>query len=347
MSAKYQVFVSSTYLDLKEQRDQVIKAILEMGHIPVGMEMFSAADEEQWNIIKRQIDQSDYYVIISANRYGSVTSDGTSYTEKEYDYAASTGIPVLGFILDSSSAWPSNFTEIDTKSITSLTAFKEKIKKRHVSFWKNTDDLYGKCSIALMKAFALYPREGWVRASQVSDAKTNAELARLSAENGELRGELQRMKDASVINHEKLRLELVETLLRNKRRMHIWMKDAKDWEESKEVDLFELFIVLGPELMVEASIAHLSRYAAQMVCNVNPGEYRHEFPVPNNTVKSWLIDWSALGLTSPSDKSKALDDKNEYWKLTESGIDLVKESRRIQLTTGGTESELPEDNESD
>ena len=59
---KYQIFISSTYEDLKEEREQVIKACLEMGHIPVGMEMFSAADEEQWRIITRQIDESDYYV---------------------------------------------------------------------------------------------------------------------------------------------------------------------------------------------------------------------------------------------------------------------------------------------
>ncbi len=50
---KYQIFVSSTFEDLKAERDQVIKAILEMGHIPVGMEMFSAADEQQWDVIKK------------------------------------------------------------------------------------------------------------------------------------------------------------------------------------------------------------------------------------------------------------------------------------------------------
>ncbi len=59
MAIKYQVFISSTYEDLKEEREQVIKALLEMAHIPVGMEMFSAADEEQWNIIARQIDEAD------------------------------------------------------------------------------------------------------------------------------------------------------------------------------------------------------------------------------------------------------------------------------------------------
>lgn len=64
MSATYQVFVSSTFEDLRVEREQVIKATLEMGHIPVGMEMFSAADGEQWRIITTQIDECDYYVTI-------------------------------------------------------------------------------------------------------------------------------------------------------------------------------------------------------------------------------------------------------------------------------------------
>ena len=39
-----------------------------MGHIPVGMEMFSAADEEQWQLIVRQIEATDYYVLIVGHR---------------------------------------------------------------------------------------------------------------------------------------------------------------------------------------------------------------------------------------------------------------------------------------
>src|SRR5207244_2864020 len=70
---------SSTYDDLRAEREQVLRAVLEMGHIPVGMEMFSAADEEQWKIIARHIDESDYYIVIVAHRYGSITPEGISY----------------------------------------------------------------------------------------------------------------------------------------------------------------------------------------------------------------------------------------------------------------------------
>jgi uncharacterized iron-regulated protein len=98
VNVKYQVFVSSTYEDLKDEREQVVKAVLEMGHIPVGMEMFSAADAQQWQIISRHIESSDYYVIIVAHRYGSMEGD-RSYTEKEYDYAIERGVPVLAFVI--------------------------------------------------------------------------------------------------------------------------------------------------------------------------------------------------------------------------------------------------------
>jgi hypothetical protein len=39
---KYQVFISSTFTDLIEERRSVTEVILGMGHVPVGMELFEA-----------------------------------------------------------------------------------------------------------------------------------------------------------------------------------------------------------------------------------------------------------------------------------------------------------------
>ena len=76
MEKKYQVFISSTYIDLVEARKKVRDAILSMYHFPVGMEFFGAANEEQWQIISETIDSSDYYVLIVGQRYGSVIPEG-------------------------------------------------------------------------------------------------------------------------------------------------------------------------------------------------------------------------------------------------------------------------------
>ncbi len=53
MKRKLQVFVSSTFTDLIEERQAAVSAILKAGHIPAGMELFTAADRSQMDIIKK------------------------------------------------------------------------------------------------------------------------------------------------------------------------------------------------------------------------------------------------------------------------------------------------------
>src|SRR6266436_2591748 len=113
---RYQVFVSSTYADLREERQEVIQALLELDCIPSGMELFQASDDDQWTLIKRVIDDCDYYLVIIAGRYGSM-KDGVSYTEMEYDYAISQGKPVIAFLHQDPGAIESKFSEKDAEAI--------------------------------------------------------------------------------------------------------------------------------------------------------------------------------------------------------------------------------------
>ena len=69
---KLQVFVSSTYIDLKEERQAAVQAILTADHIPAGMELFSAGDQSQMDEIRRWIDESDVFLLILGGRYGTV-----------------------------------------------------------------------------------------------------------------------------------------------------------------------------------------------------------------------------------------------------------------------------------
>src|ERR1700759_5047856 len=90
---RYQVFISSTFRDLQEERQKVLQAVLELRAFPSGMEMFPSADDEQWQFIQEEILSSDYYVVVVAGKYGSLASDGRSFTEKEYDFAISSAKP--------------------------------------------------------------------------------------------------------------------------------------------------------------------------------------------------------------------------------------------------------------
>ncbi|WP_436668130.1 DUF4062 domain-containing protein [Latilactobacillus sakei] len=69
---KYQVFLSSTYMDLSKERKQVLDVLLMADCIPAGMESFVATDDEQFNVIKKVIDLCDYYILILGKRYGSI-----------------------------------------------------------------------------------------------------------------------------------------------------------------------------------------------------------------------------------------------------------------------------------
>ena len=96
---RYQVFASSTYTDLLEERAEGMQALLELDCMPAGMELFLAANEQQWNWIKKVIDESDYYIVNVGGRYGTLSEvTGMSYTEMEYRYALETGKPVIAFL---------------------------------------------------------------------------------------------------------------------------------------------------------------------------------------------------------------------------------------------------------
>jgi site-specific recombinase XerD len=169
LNIKYQIFISSTYSDLIDARKKVTEKILSMYHFPIGMEMFSAGNDDQWTVIKRTIDISDYYVLIIGHRYGSTTEEGISYTEKEYDYAREKGIPVLAFIKDREA--PTKPTERESEPVQQerLEAFvKKAMSSKMCDFWKTEEELSSKVSIALMKEFFYNPRTGWIRADKVT-----------------------------------------------------------------------------------------------------------------------------------------------------------------------------------
>jgi hypothetical protein len=179
---KYQFFISSTYEDLKEERNAVIYSILNASQFPVGMEMFSASDDDQWQVIVESIDSSDYFVLIVGNKYGSIDDEtGISYTEKEFDYAVSKGIPILAFIVDKSVPMTSDRTEQEQEKIKMLKAFKDKVlSHRYVKHWKSIDDLKFLISQSIANEIIRAKRPGWIRATEFDIEKSHAEILRLT-----------------------------------------------------------------------------------------------------------------------------------------------------------------------
>jgi hypothetical protein len=203
MEKRYQVFVSSTYTDLKEERSLVLQTLMQMDCIPSGMELFPAMDEEQMNFIKKVIDDCDYYILIIGGRYGSVTAEGVSYTEMEYDYAVSKGIKVIALLHGEPGKLPVEKSEMNESARQKLEDFRAKVSdKRLVNFWKDASQIPGLIALNLSKTIKTYPAIGWVRANQVPSGEVYAELMELKRTNVEMEARLKAQSNSKNVSDE-------------------------------------------------------------------------------------------------------------------------------------------------
>ena len=196
MNKKYQVFISSTFSDLVQERQATIRTVLDLGHIPSGMEIFAAADIEQFQYIKKVIDECDYYVLIIGARYGSVDEAGVSFTEKEYDYAVEQKKTVLAFIHGDPGSVAVNKADTEPTLAAKLNAFREKVSRgRLVRFWKAPEELNSRVTIALAKAFGEMPGIGWIRGNVAASEELLAQINNLRNQIDQLRTENESLRE--------------------------------------------------------------------------------------------------------------------------------------------------------
>lgn len=211
MNKRYQIFVSSTYADLAEERQKVFQALLELDCIPSAMELFPATDEEQWAFIKKIIEDCDYYILIIGWRYGSITAEGISYTEQEFDFAVEKGLKVIAFLHSDPIAIPRGKTDNDTNLYNKLIGFRRKVETgRLVKYWKAAGELPGLVALSLPKTMKAYPAEGWIRARHA--VRPESELT--NALQGEI-DSLKKLNASLLIERETLRIG-VELLQQDK-----------------------------------------------------------------------------------------------------------------------------------
>lgn len=193
---KLQVFVSSTFTDLKDERQAAVEAILSAGHIPAGMELFSAGDESQMIVIKRWIEESDVYLLILGGRYGSVeASSGKSYTHLEFEYALELNKPMFAVVISDSAldrkVQEAGRSVLEPENVKELKEFKSIVLSKLVKFFDDRKDI--KLAIHETLSDFSYRKElvGWIRGDNAVNTGVLAEeIARLTKENSELRVQL-------------------------------------------------------------------------------------------------------------------------------------------------------------
>ncbi len=191
---RLQVFVSSTFDDLREERQAAVEAILVAGHIPAGMELFTSGDESQMGAIKQWIDESDVYLLVLGGRYGSIEPiSKKSYTRIEYEYALQISKPMFACVVTERALEERvkrmGSRALETGDPAGLREFRAAVLTKLVRFWDDPKDIKITVGETLSQLARRDDLVGWVRPSDTGvDVNSLAdEIARLSKENSQLR----------------------------------------------------------------------------------------------------------------------------------------------------------------
>ncbi len=276
MANKYQIFVSSTYEDLKDERKAVVQSILETKNIPTGMEMFQASDRSQWDIIKRVIDDCDIFLLIVAGRYGSTQIDEygneVSYVEMEYDYAVKINKPIISFVYKNFNEIKYGKTDRDSDKANKLKDFIEnKVKVgRVIREWRNISELknivYAAITSMMQDSDFVNNAVGWIR----GDSIPNLEKCSIDEFSGVISKYLINKihRDSGIpINNELEANELSYS--------YNFAKDVANRMKSRFLDLYSTttkIVLLDDGIKVETSriITYIDPCSSKFIFNLNP-----------------------------------------------------------------------------
>jgi hypothetical protein len=357
---RYQVFVSSTYLDLKEPRSAVVTALLNLDAFPAGMEMFPAADDDAWTLIEDVIRDSDYYLLIIGGKYGSVDPDlEISYTEREFDTAVSLGKPVMAFLHGEPGKLLAEQAEDSDARREKLKLFRKKVEKsKHVKYWATPEDLAGKVALSWYSFRRRYPAVGWVRADQLSSKESLEALAKAQAEIDSLKRQLNEVRTEAPTGSELLAQGSGKFSLpvyakgtwrekgSYKRNIGVWTEIELTWDR--------VFGYMGLRMMQEASETTLEDDLTTVAYIDYVTELRETFrtkakdyaeangaaefnstllgvDVSDEDFQTILLQFDALGLIRHSQKTRSVKDTSNYWTLTPYGHTRLVQLRALSL----------------
>lgn len=344
MEKRYQVFVSSTFIDLQEERREVMQALLELDSIPSGMELFPAANEDQWTLIRKVIDDCDYYIVIVGGRYGSIGPNGLSFTEMEYRYALETKKPILGFVCKNPAEISAGKTEASETGREKLQAFRKLVQQRPCRFWETPADLGSHVSRSLIKLIKTHPAIGWVRGDQVPSQEVSTEILALRRTIDELEKKLasaaiEAPQGAELLSRGKDTIELHYRFVASMTNYHVggtvqFATCTMSWDR--------IFSALAPVMINEVSERGLVRELNALIEKEVFDElktdrsyktkYLIDFEVESDDFQTVKVQLLALGLITKSVKNRSVKDTGTYWTLTPYGDNQMTKLRAISRT---------------
>lgn len=349
MEKRYQVFVSSTFTDLIEERQVVLKSILMLDHMPAGMELFPATDDTAWQLIKDVINASDYYVLIIGGRYGSLDEQGISFTEKEYIYASSKGIPVVAFLHENPDNLPRGKTEQNSKAWKKLKEFRKVVEAKHTcTYWDTPQELESKVVLGLIATVKRSPQQGWVRAGKVASAEANQQIVELQNQLADYRDKLDQLSLSAPVGSENLcqdddTLELGFKVTYSEENRDYRKPPKENFREKFYAVLSwnQLFGAVAPHLTEPLTDTKFRSHVAKFlredyddtVYNKHAGFRPTASTISENLFQTIRVQFVALGLIQTFSKSVIKKDGSEvelrFCELTDYGMAQLFKTRAL------------------
>ncbi|AFL53390.1 hypothetical protein USDA257_c48550 [Sinorhizobium fredii USDA 257] len=327
------------------------------------MELFPAANETQWNLIRKVIDDSDYYALILGGRYGSLGPDGLSYTEMEYRYALEIGKPTVAFLHRDPGKIVANKTEATEEGRQKLKEFRHLVEKKLCKHWDTAHELGSVVSRSLIQLIKANPAVGWVRANEVPDRDATLELLKLRRQVEDLKSELQRMRKSAPEGTEGLAQGEEDHRVRYRfstRESGRYM-DHAHYNANILITWNDLFATVAPRMIHESTddelksaLNSLLAERAHAMLGDRDEFKRYElrgFDINDDDFQTLKVQFRALGLIAKSEKARSVKDSGTYWTLTPYGDEVMTRLRAIRSdneaaelgASGAVEEVTPED----
>lgn len=296
-------------------------------------------------MITKVIDDSDYYLVILAGRYGSIGPEGISYTEMEYRYALQTGKPIIGFLHKDKNQLPSGRCEADAESRQKFSEFEHLVKKKLCRFWETAADLGIQVSRSVIRLIKDSPATGWVRANAVS-ASAAQEILGLKRKIEVLENQLAKSKvtapdGAAGLAQGSDLFTFRFNFWASSQAGRLYYDDheyAADAESS--ISWNALFSFISPYLIDEISDGKLKeminlsftrRVKDELATQQNfNGMEIDNIDIDDADFQTIKVQLRALGLMMQSEKNRRSQDKGTFWTLTPWGENVMTTLRALK-----------------
>ena len=306
------------------------------------MELFPAADEDQWSLIKGVIDDCDYYIVIIGGRYGSIGPKGLSYTEMEYRYALEKGKPIIAFLHKDPEKLPKNKTEKIPESQIKYEDFRNFAQQKMCKFWEDAKDLGSVVSRSLINLQKKHPGIGWIRGNLVSSKDAEIEILRLKQEIEKLKISSE-IALAAPIGSEKyaqgddiVKIGYDFKSTDSEKKEHSWSHDTYvSWKQ--------LFYWILPLMLDSATDKTIKNVLSEFLYEERNDKYKRDKDIKNHSLHSFeikemdyqtiIIQARALGLITKVNKKRQFDTEDRSWTLTPYGDEVMTQLRAIKKKT--------------